>query len=157
MSHLKQILHNSYTKILKIISTSKTDLKSLGLVPQNFLLAENLGKLLLSLKWLVIIIVYMAVLCILSLWLLIDKISTRLGEQLKNIVQKESNVRSILCRWVDAVKNIILMLKKWLTSVWKKDGDSLQGYTFPYLGMPGEHKQKDESKDKLDRLRKSGL
>jgi hypothetical protein len=35
------------------------------------------------------------------------------------------------------VKNIPSTLKTWRKPVWKKDGDSLQDYTYPYSEMRG--------------------
>ena len=61
MLHLKQILHKNYTLILKTILKVKTDLQLLGVVPQNYLFQENLGKLLYCLILLVNITVLTAV------------------------------------------------------------------------------------------------
>ena len=153
-----------HTKILETISTSKQGLKSLGLVPQNSVLAESLGILLSSLMWLLIIAVYLIVICILSLLSLIELILTRLGRLLKNIKPQVSNVLSILCRWVVEVKNTILTSKKSQTSVWKEDGDLLQGYTSAYSEMPGgpkidmpkKHYKKENKIIDVDAIRKSG-
>jgi hypothetical protein len=77
------------------------------------------------------------------------------------------NVQYIVCRWVDAVKNTTLTFKKWLSSVWKKDGDLPQDYTYPYSEMHGaldEHNNKmrnnsnqQQHVDMEKRVREAGL
>src|SRR6056300_555398 len=66
MLHLKQILLKPFVTISSTISAIKTDLKSLGVVPQNLVLVENLGILLLSLVLLMSISVLTVVTYILS-------------------------------------------------------------------------------------------
>ena len=83
----------------------------------------------------------------------------------------ELNVRSILCRLADVQKSITSMLKKLRKHVWKGAGDSHQGSTSAYSGMPGEPRYDNEYKneqhkkamqaeikeDPSDALRKAGL
>jgi len=57
------------------------------------------------------------------------------------------NVRSILCRLVDVQKSITSMLKKLPKHVWKGAGDSHQGSTSAYSGMPGEPRYDNEYKN----------
>jgi len=47
------------------------------------------------------------------------------------------NVRYILCRWADAVKNTISMSKKSQKHVWSEVGASHQDSTYPYSEMRG--------------------
>src|SRR6056300_412576 len=113
MSHLKQILHNIYTKISLTISTIRTQSKSLGVVPQNLALAENLGILLLSLMWLVSISLLLIATCILSLLSLLKATLMKL-KRLWTLTEVPGwNVQYILCRWADAVKNMFSTLKMW--------------------------------------------
>jgi hypothetical protein len=58
------------------------------------------------------------------------------------------NVRYTLCRWADAVKNILSTLKTLPKRVWQKDGDLPQDYTYHYSGMPGGLSEED-----LDHIR----
>src|SRR5210317_2501809 len=122
MSHLKQTLHNLYTVISTIISHLKTDLKSLGVVPQNLALVENLGILLYSLLLLISITVLTVVTCILSLLSLLKMILTKLKELWTLTEVPGYNVQYTLCRWADAVKNMPSTLKTLLKRVWQKDG-----------------------------------
>ena len=138
------------TYIKSAISAIKTDLKSLGVVPQNLALAENLGILLLSLILLVSIATLMVVTFILSLLSLAMMILKKLLELLMSIGAPGSSVRYILCRLGDVPKNTILMLKKLQRRVWKEDGVSPQGSTYPYSEMHGVH-------DKVDKERKEQL
>ena len=77
------------------------------------------------------------------------------------------NVRYILCRWVDAVKNTPSMLKTWLKRVWSGDGDLPPDYTYHSSEMRGEldkvymnkqHKKAMEApiKDPSEAIRKAG-
>jgi len=74
------------------------------------------------------------------------------------------NVRYILCRWVDAVKNMFSTLKTWLKRVWSGDGDSPPDYTFHSSEMRGEldkmnkdkQNKKDQNEDPSDKIRKAG-
>jgi hypothetical protein len=75
------------------------------------------------------------------------------------------NVRYILCRWADAVKNTPLTLKMWRKRVWQKDGDLPQDYTFHSSEMRGalDTKYKNKQHEKAmkapineDRIRKAG-
>src|SRR5210317_1023265 len=134
---LKQIRRRCFIAILKIISPIRRGLRLLGVVPQSSQFQENLGRLLLSLKWLVIILVWTTVTCISSLWLLIVLTLTKLAELLQNIAKQALNVLSISCRWVVEVKNTILMSKKSQTSVWKKDGGSHPDYISASSATPG--------------------
>src|SRR6056300_871788 len=110
MSHLKQTLHNLYTRSFTSILTLKNDLQSRGVVPRNLVLAENLG-ILLS--------------CLLSLLnLILQKLKL-----LWTLTELPGyNVRYTLCRWADAVKNIPSTLKTLPKRVWQKDGDLPQDY-----------------------------
>ena len=82
------------------------------------------------------------------------------------------NVQSILCHLADVQKSIISMLKMLPKHVWKEAGDSHQGSTSAYSGMPGgpryDYEYKNEQhktamkaeidKENLDQeLRKKGL
>ena len=136
MSRLKQTQRSLYTKILD--STYQLqDSMSLSLARRSSPLVENLGRTLLSLKLLVIITAFLVVTFTLSLWLPIKMTWMRLLEQFSFIETLAWNVQSILCRWVDAVKNIPSMFKKSQTSVWKEDGDSAQDSTYHYSEMHG--------------------
>ena len=170
MLHLKQILHNLYTTISTTISTIATDLRSLGVVPQNLVSQENLGRLLLSLMLLVSIAVLMVANFILSLlWLLMTTL-TKL-QKLWTLTEVPGwNVRYILCRWADAVKNTPSTLKTWQKRVWKEDGDSRQDSTYHYSEMRGgrenefdpdefleDEKVKQKAKTLEDRVREAGI
>ena len=137
MLHLKQILRKSYDQTLKTISTIKIDLKSLGVVPQNFQLAENAGRMLLCLILLMSITVLLIVTFTLSLLSLMKLMSKKLAELWRVIETPGYNVRYTVCHWVDAVKNTSSIFKKWLSSVWKKDGDSHQDSISTYSAMHG--------------------
>ena len=163
MLHLKQIQHRISTLHSEITSTIKTGLQSLGLAPQSYQLAESLGQTLLSLMWLLIIAVYLAVTSILNLSWLIGLILKKLAEQLKSIAVQVWNALCISCRWVVDQKSTTSMYKKLLTSAWKKDGDSPQGYTSAYSEMPGELDKRQEQLKKAmkhpidqDAIRKAG-
>jgi hypothetical protein len=71
----------------------------------------------------------------------------KLAELFKHTVIEALSVQYILCRLEDVRKSIISTFKKLRTSVWKKDGDSLQDSTYLYSGMPG-----GLSKEDLDHL-----
>ena len=149
MLHFKQTLHKTYMQILETISTIKTESKSLGVVPQNLVLVENVGKMLLSLVWLLNITVLLTVTCILSLLSLLKLILMKSKELLVIIRMPGYNVQYILCRWVDAVKSIPLTLKTWQKHVWQKDGDSHQDYTFHSSEMRGELNNLETGEDML--------
>ena len=77
----------------------------------------------------------------------------------------ECNVRYILCRWVDAVKNMFSMLKMSPKRVWQKDGDLPQDSTYLSLEMRGalDEKYKNKQHEKAmkapineDKIRKAG-
>jgi hypothetical protein len=121
-----------------IISALKIDLKSLGVVPQNLVSQENLGRLLLSLMLLVSITVLTVVNFTLSLLWLLKMTLLKLKELSVLIRVPGYNVQYILCRWVDALKSIPSMLKTLPKRVWKKDGDSHPDSTLAYSEMPGE-------------------
>ena len=72
----------SYTKTLFTISTHRTDLKLLGVVPRNLVSQENLGKLLSCLMLLVSMTVLTVATIILSLLWLLMKTLTKLQELL---------------------------------------------------------------------------
>ena len=137
MLHLKQTLHNVYTTISTNISTIKQDLQSRGLVPQNLVLAENLGILLYCLLSLVSIVLLTAVTFISSLLSLIVVTSKKLKELWRLTETPGFNVQYIVGRWADAVKNTISTLKKSQKSAWKKDGGLRPDYTYPYSEMRG--------------------
>src|SRR6056300_1700213 len=134
---LKQIRRKCFIETLKIISPIRRGLRLLGVVPQSSQFQENLGRLLLSLVWLVIMLVWTIVTCISSLWLLIVLILTKLVELLQNIAKQVLNVLYTLCRWAVGVKNTISTSKKSQTSVWKKDGASHPDYTSVSSATPG--------------------
>ena len=71
----------------------------------------------------------------------------KLQEQSKNIKVPELNVRSIVCRWADAVKNTISTYKKSQTFVWNEVGASRQDYTYRSSETHGEH---DEDEHGID-------
>src|SRR5210317_527318 len=130
MLHLKQTLHNVYMTISTTISTIKQDLQLRGLVPQNLVFQENLGILLYCLLSLVSIAILTAVTFILSLLSLLKMILTKLAGLWTLTKVPGYNVQYILCRWVDAVKNMFSTLTKSQKRVWQKDGDLHQDYTF---------------------------
>jgi hypothetical protein len=75
------------------------------------------------------------------------------------------NVQYILCRWVDAVKNMPSTLKTWLKRVWQKDGDLPQDYTFHSSEMRGaldaryknkQHEKAMKAPINEDKIRKAG-
>ena len=138
MLHLKQILHNTYMKISSTILTTKIELKSLGVVPQNLVLAENLGKLLLSLTLLVSISVLVIANFISSLLSLLMTTLTKLQKLWTLIEVPGWNVRYILCQWADAVKNMFSTSKKLPKHVWKGDGVLPPDFISPSLETPGE-------------------
>jgi hypothetical protein len=76
--------------------------------------------------------------------LLIVQTLKKLGGLFSNTGMPGLSVQYILCQWAVAVKNTILTFKKWLTSVWKKDGALPQDYTLVYSEMPGELKQNEQ-------------
>ena len=164
MLHLKQIQHNIFTMTSKSILKIKTDLQSLGVVPQNLVLVENLGKLLLSLMWLVIMLASVVVTSISSLLSLIKMTLKKLQELWTLTETPGYNVQYILCRWEDVQKNITSMFKKSQKSAWKEDGDLPQGYTSAYSEMPGgpkidmpkKHYKKEDRIIDIDAIRKSG-
>src|SRR5210317_1156863 len=137
MLHLKQILHKPYTTISSTILQIKTDLKSLGVVPQNLAFQENLGKLLYSLMLLKSIVLLMGVTSILSLLSLLKMTLKKLQELWTLTEVPGFNVQYILCRWADAVKNTILTSKKSQKHVWSEVGASHQDSTYHSLEMPG--------------------
>ena len=137
MLHLKQTLHKTYTKSLKIISSLKIDLKSLGVVPQNLALVENLGRLLLSLMWLVSISLLVIVNFISSLLSLLKVTSMKLRKLWTLTEVPGWNVQYILCRWADVVKNMLSTLKTLPKRVWQKDGDLHPDSISAYSEMPG--------------------
>jgi hypothetical protein len=167
MLHLKQTLRNTYTTSSLIISMIRTEFKSHGVVALSSPLVENLGKTLLSLVLLMSIPLLLIVTFILNLLLLLVQILMKLGKLLLSIAAPGSSVRYILCRWEDVRKSIILMLKKLLTSVWKKAGDSPQDYTFHSSEMRGELKNSKQLQTAMkkpvkkkpldDELREKGL
>ena len=122
MLHLKQIQHKIY-KSIRDYKQSRQDYSHLVLSIM-FSLAESLGQTLLSLMWLLIIAVYLAVTSILNLSWLIGLILKKLVEQLK----------SIQCRFGMPVYPMLggrseeynPMYKKLLTSAWKKDGEQIR-------------------------------
>ena len=75
------------------------------------------------------------------------------------------NVRYILCRWVDAVKNMFSTLKMWPKRVWQKDGDLHPDSISAYSEMPGEHSRdmdalydiKKETNEQLDKAMKAPI
>jgi len=174
MLHLKQILHKNYTKISELISIIKEDLKSPGRVRLSYPFLENLGNLLSDLILSVITIALAIAICISNLSLLILQILMKCIGLLMNTKKLVSPVQSILCHWAVEVKNIILMLNKWLKSVWKGVGGSRQDSTSVYSETPGvrddgtasriydneQHERamkKDIDKDDLQqRIRKAG-
>jgi len=110
---------------------------------QSSPLVENLGKMLLSLKLLANTLMYLIVTFILSLWLPIKTMLTKLLELFSYTGIPGWNVQYILCRWADAVKNIPSMFKKSRTSVCDEDGDSAPDSTYRYSGMPGGLSKED--------------
>ena len=165
MLHLKQTLLKSYEKISDNLLESKETLTFYGVVPPNFQLVESLGLVLSSLILLVVTTAWLIVIFTLSLWLLIQLTLRKLIELLQSFVAPGSSVQYILCRLVDGTKNIILILKKLLITVWKKDGDLHQDSTSTYLATPGVPKASRNKKlEKAmgapidpDKLRKAGL
>jgi hypothetical protein len=75
------------------------------------------------------------------------------------------NVQYILCRWVDAVKNMPSTLKTLLKRVWQKDGDLPPDSISAYSEMPGEHSRdmdalydiKKETNEQLDKAMKAPI
>ena len=62
----------------------------------------------------------------------------KLQELFKSTEMPVLNVQSILCLWEDVQKSTVSMLKKLRKRVWKEDGVSPQGSTYPYSAMHGE-------------------
>ena len=135
---LKQILHSPLETISELFSTIKTDLQSLGVAPQNLVLAENLGKLLYCLILLVSIVALTAVTFISSLLSLLKMTLMKLRELWTLTEVPGFNVQYILCRLADVRKSITSMLKKSPKHVWSEVGASHQDYTSAYSEMPGE-------------------
>ena len=137
MLQLKQTLHNTYTTTSTIISTIVTELQSRSVVPPNSVLAEKLGKMLLSLMLLVSTSVLLTATFTLNLLLLLKAILMKLLGLFSNTGMPGYNAQYTLCRWVDAVKNIPSMLKKSQKPAWSEDGDLHQDYTYHSSEMPG--------------------
>jgi len=74
---------------------------------------------------------------ILSLLWLLKMTLTKLQELWTLTETPGFNVRYILCRWADAVKNTVSMLKTLPKRVWKEDGDLPQDSTYHYSEMHG--------------------
>ena len=112
-------------------------MKLLGVVPQNLVSAENLGRTLLTLILLVSIVVFMIVNFILSLlWLTVWTLK-KSKKLLLSIGAPGSTVRYILCRWADGRKNMSLTLKRWQNFVWRKAGDSRPDSISTFSAMHG--------------------
>ena len=87
-----------------------------------------------------------------------------LTELLRSIAKLAWNALCILCRWVVAVKNTILMFRKSQRSAWKEAGGSRRDSTSAYSEMPGELDEYINAKHKTaikepidqDRIRKAG-
>ena len=108
----------SYTTTLTI-SQTMTGFKSLGVVPQNLVFQENLGKMLLNLMLLMSTAVLTVVTFILSLLSLLKMILKKLLRLWKSIVKPGLIAQYILCRLEDVRKNITSMLKK-SQDVWRR-------------------------------------
>jgi hypothetical protein len=168
MLHLKQTLHNLYTTISTHISQIKIDLKSLGVVPQSYLSAENLGKLLLNLTLLVSIALLTVATFILSLLWLLKTILKKSAELSVRMSERELDALYTSCHWEDDQKNTTLTSKKSQKHAWKEDGDLLPDSTSAYSEMPGgldklNTKQKTQLEKAMkapidqDKIRKAGL
>jgi len=144
MSQLKQILHNLYMKSSSIISIITKEFDSLLAVRQSSPFQASLSILLLSLTLLISIPVLLVAISTLSLLWLMKMMLMKLLGLFSDTGMPGYNVRSILCQWADAVKNIPLMWKKSQTSAWNEDGDSPQDYTFHSSEMPGELKENEQ-------------
>ena len=167
MLHLKQTLHNIYTTSCSTIYKIKTDLKSLGVVPQNFQFQDNLGILLSNLMLLLSISLLTIVTFILSLLSLLKMTLMKLLELFRNIEMQISTAQFTLCRWEDVRKSITSMLKKSPKHVWSEVGGSHQDYTYHYSETHGELNTVTDYKNKQhekamkapideDRIRKAG-
>ena len=86
-----QVLHDDSLNI----STIATELQSHGVVRLSYPLAENLGKMLLSLVWLLIIPLLLIATFILNLLLLIVQILKKLAKLCKHIVMSALSVQYI--------------------------------------------------------------
>ena len=148
MLHLKQTLHNIYTTSSLTISTTMTTLQSLGVVPQNLVLQENLGKMLLNLLLLIAIVLLTIVAFILSLLSLLEMILLKLKKLSVLTRVPGYNVQYTLCQWADAAKNTISTLKKLPKRVWKKDGDLPQDFTFHSSEMRGELRYRNKQHER---------
>src|SRR5210317_1397019 len=122
----KQIQRRLYIRILKTISENKIGSKSLGVALQNFPYQVNLGTLLSSLRLLGLIMGFLAVKCILNLWLLMQPMWMKLRRQLPSFVTLESTFPYILCHWVEDPKHTHSTQERSPSSQWKEDGDTLQ-------------------------------
>jgi len=143
------------------ISTTTTGLLSHGHAPQNLVLVENLGILLLNLKLLMSTVLWTAVTCISSLLSLIVLILKKLVELLTLTAKQVWNVLCILCRWAAGAKNITSMFKKSQTYAWKKDGGLHPDYTSVSSETHGVHKNSQLEKAMKapidqDAIRKAG-
>ncbi len=98
MSHLKQMVLNPLEKISEIISTIRNDLQSLGVVPRNLVLAENLKLMLLSLGLLPITLALITVNSISSLLSLIVWMWMKLQMLFRHTVTQTLSVQYIVCR-----------------------------------------------------------
>ena len=119
-------------------------LQSLGVAPRNLVFHENVGKMLLNLMLLVSTSVLLIATCISSLLSLVKMILQKSKKLLVLIRMPGYNVQYILCRWVDAVKNIPSTLKTCRKPAWREDGDLHQDYTFHSSEMPGELRQNEQ-------------
>jgi len=138
MLRLKQTLHNGYTQILKTISQMTLDLELHFLVAPNYLLVENLGRMLSSLMLLLITTVFLVLVFISNLLWLMMLMLKKPGEQLKHIVMRVWNALCTLCQWEVVLKAITSPYRKLRNWRWQKDGDSLPDSTLAYSEMPGE-------------------
>ena len=159
MLHLKQIQHKISSD--QRLSQSRQDYSHWSC--PSITLVESLGQTLLSLMWLLIIAGYLVATSISNLLWLIGLTLKKLVELSKNIAVQVWNALCISCRWVVDQKSTTSMYKKLLTSAWKKDGDSPQGYTSAYSEMPGELDKRPEQLKKAmkhpidqDAIRKAG-
>jgi hypothetical protein len=131
------MLLNPLGKTLETISTIKSDLLSLGVVPRNLQLAENLKLMLLSLGLLPITLVLITVNSISSLLSLIVWMWTKLQMLFKHTVTQTLTVQYIVCRWADVVKSIHSMFSKSQNFAWSEVGASRQDYTSASSEMRG--------------------
>jgi len=106
-------------------------------------------------------LVWTAVTCTLSLWLLTKLILMKLAEQSVSIGQMGFHALCISCRWAAGVKNMFSMSKKSQDSAWKEVGGLHPDYISASSATPGVPNTPLERAMKapidLNKLRNKGL